>query len=57
MLDNVHVYGVMLLFRAVLTMLVSQREPMRFRCLMFSSSGPCELLFCFVLLSIGPELW
>ena len=27
---------------------------MCFRCLMFSLSGPCELLFCFVLLYLGP---
>ena len=28
-----------------------------FRCLMFSLSGPCELVFYFVLLRLGPELW
>ena len=34
----------------------SQRWPMCYRCLMFNSSGPCELLFYFVLLPLGPEL-
>ena len=36
---------------------VSPRGPMCFRCLMFSLSGNCELLFYFVLLPPGPELW
>ena len=38
----------MLLLRAILNMLVrnvSPRGPMCFRCLMFSLSGPCKLLF------------
>ena len=46
----------MLLLRAVLNILVrnaSPRGPMCFRCLIFSLSGPCELLF----LPLGPELW
>ena len=43
MLTNFHMCGIMLLLRAVLHMLV--REPMCFRCLIFSLSGPCELLF------------
>ena len=32
---------------------------MCFMCLIFSLSGPCELLFCFVLflLPLGPEKW
>ena len=52
MLDNFHLCGIMLVLRAVLNMLVSNaspRAPMCFRCLMFSLSGPCELLFflCF----------
>ena len=43
----------MFLLRAVLNMLVrnaSLRGPMCFRCLIFSLSGPCELLFlvCFI---------
>ena len=43
----------MLLLRAVLNILVrnaSPRGPMCLRCLMFSLSGPCELLFlpCFI---------
>ena len=39
---------IMLVLRAVIHMLVknaSPRGPMCFRCLMFSLSGPCELLF------------
>ena len=43
----------MLSLRAVLNILVrnaSPRGPMRFRCLIFSLSGPCEMLFliCFI---------
>ena len=48
MLANFHMCGVMLLLRAVLNMFVRNVSPrglMRFRCLMFSLSGPCELLF------------
>ena len=53
MLANFHTCGIMLLLRAVLKMLVrnaSPREPMYFRCLMFSLSATCELLFllCFI---------
>ena len=53
MLANFHMCGIMLVLRAVFNMLVrnaSPRGPMCFRCLMFSFSGPCELLFllCFV---------
>ena len=53
MLANFHMCGVMLVLRAVFNMLVrnaSPRGPMRFRCLMFNLSGPCELLFllCFI---------
>ena len=51
----------MFLLRAVLNILVrnaSPRGPMCFRCLIFSLSGPCELLFShFVLLPLGPEKW
>ena len=52
MLVNFHMCGIMLVLRAVFNMLVrnaSPRGPMCFRCLMFSLSGPCELLFllCF----------
>ena len=39
----------MFLLRAVLNILVSPRGPMYFRCLVFNLSGPCELLFYFVL--------
>ena len=53
MLANFHICGIMLVLRAVFNMLVrnaSPRGPMCFRCLMFSLSGPCELLFllCFI---------
>ena len=53
MLANFHMCGIMLVLRAVFNMLVrnaSPRGPMRFRCLMFNLSGPCELLFllCFI---------
>ena len=43
-----YVWYYMLVLRAVFNMLVrnaSPRGPMCFRCLMFSLSGPCELLF------------
>ena len=52
--------GIMLVFRAALNMLVRNASPrgsMCFRCLMFSLSGPCELLFLLFLLSLGPKLW
>ena len=53
MLANTHLCGIMLVLRAVFNMLVrnaSPRGPMCFRCLMFSLSRPCELLFllCFI---------
>ena len=53
MLANIHMCGIMLVLRAVFNMLVrnaSPRGPVCFRCLMFSLSGPCELLFllCFI---------
>ena len=47
MLANFHMCGIMLVLRPVFNMLVrnaSPRGPMCFRCLMFSLSGPCELL-------------
>ena len=52
-LANFHMCGIMLVLRAVFNMLVrnaSPRGPMYFRCLMFSLSGSCELLFllCFI---------
>ena len=59
MLANLHLCGIMLL-RSVFNMLARNASPrgsMCFRCLMFNLSGPCELLFYFVLLSLGPELW
>ena len=53
MLANFHVSGIRFLLRTVLNILVrnaSPRGPMCFRCLIFSLSGPCELLFllCFI---------
>ena len=63
MLASFHMCGIMLLLRAqypstvVLNMLVknaSPRGPICFRCLIFRLSGPCELLFCFVVLPLGP---
>ena len=50
----------MLVLTSVFNMLVrnaSPRESMCFRCLMFSLSGPCELLIFLVLFPLGPELW
>ena len=53
MLANFHMCGIMLVLSAVFNMLVrnaTPRGPMCFRCLMFSLSGPCQLLFllCFI---------
>ena len=53
MLANFHMCGILLMLRAVFNMLVrnaSPRGPMCFRCLMFNSSGACELLvlLCFI---------
>ena len=53
MLANFHMCDIMLVLRTVFNMLVRNaclRRPMSFRCLMFSLSGPCELLFllCFI---------
>ena len=48
MLANFNVWGIRFLLRAVLNILVrnaSPRGPMCFRCLIFSLSGPCELLY------------
>ena len=59
MLANFHMCGIILLLRAVLNIFVrnaSTSGPMCFRCLMFSLSGPCELLFCFLLLPHRHEL-
>ena len=53
MLANFHMCGIMLVLSAVFNMLVrnaSPGRPMCFRYLVFSLSGPCELLFllCFI---------
>ena len=53
MLANFYMCGIMLVLRAVFNMLVMNTSPrgsMCFRCLMFSLSGHCELLFllCFI---------
>ena len=58
MLANFHMCGIMLLLRAVLNMLVRPGRPrghMCFRCLMFSLSVLCVLLYLFVLLPLGPS--
>ena len=60
MLANLHMCGITLLLRAVLNMLVRNASPrgsMRFRCLVFSLSGPSVCYFCFALLLLGHELW
>ena len=51
---NFHMGGIKLLLRAVLNILVRNagpRGPMCFRCLLFSLSGPCELLFLLCLIA------
>ena len=53
MLANFHMCGIKLMLRVVFNMLVKNASPrglMWFRCLMFSLSGHCELLFllCFI---------
>ena len=53
MLANFHMCGFMLMLRAVFNILVRNvipRGPMCFKCLMFSFSEPCGLLFllCFI---------
>ena len=53
MLANFHMCGIMLVLRAVFNMFARNASPgwpMCFRCMMFSLSGPCELLFllCFI---------
>ena len=48
MFANFHVCGIMFVLRAVLNILVrnvSPRWPMCFKCLIFSLSGLCDLLF------------
>ena len=60
MLAKFHMCGIMLVLRAVLNILVRNASPrgaMCFRCLMFSLSGPCVLLFLLVLLPLALELW
>ena len=54
MIANFHMCGIMLVLRAVFNMLVrnaSPRWPMCLRCMMFSLSGPCELLFLLCLIA------
>ena len=50
MLANFHMYGIVLLLRAVLNILGIPIGPMCFRCLMFSLSGSWEFIFllCFI---------
>ena len=56
-LANLHMCGMILVSRAVFNMLVSPILPMCFRCLMFSLSRPCELLFLLCFIASSPELW
>ena len=56
MFANSHVYMIMFIFRAMLYMLVrnaSPSGPMWFRCLLFTLSGPVELLFLLCFIGIG----
>ena len=50
MFANFHMCGIMLVFLNMLVRNPSTRGPICFRYLMFSLSGPCELLFllCFI---------
>ena len=53
MLANFHMCGIVLVLRSIFNILVrnaSPKGPMCFRCLLFSLSRPCELLFflCFI---------
>ena len=53
MLANFHMCGIILVLRAVFSMLVKNASPrgfVCFRCPMFNLSRPCELLFllCFI---------
>ena len=50
MLANFYMCDIMLILRTFFNMFVrnaSPRWPICFRCLMFSLSGPCEVLFLF----------
>ena len=54
MLAYFHICGIMLVLREVSNMLVMNASPMEhmyFRCMMFSLSGPCELLFLLSLIA------
>ena len=51
-----HMCDIMLVLRAVFNMLVRNASPMCLRCLMFSLSGLCVLLFLLCVLPLGPEL-
>ena len=50
MFANFHMCGIRNRFQHV-----SPRGPMCFSCPMLGLSEPCELLFCFVLLTFGPS--
>ena len=55
-LANFHVCGIMLRLRAVLNMLMRNVSPKRhtyFWCMVFSISGPCELLFLLCFIAFG----
>ena len=60
MLANLHMCGIMLVFRTVFNMVVrnaSPRRPMCCRCLMFNCQDFVSCYFYFVLLPLGPVLW
>ena len=60
MLDNFHMCDIILFLRAVLNMILmnaSVRGPMCFRFMNFNLAGPWILIFYFVSLPLGPELW
>ena len=44
MLANFHMCGIMMVLKSRFQHACEECEPMCFRCLMFSLSGPCELL-------------
>ena len=56
MLASFHMCGIKSSHQMVVSN-ASPIGPMCFRCLMFSLSGPCELLFFFLFLPLVPEFW
>ena len=56
MLAYLYICAIMLVFN-MLVRNASPGGPMCFRCMIFSLSEPCKMLFHFVLLPLGHELW